>query len=133
MFKVPGFKFKSVYLQTYSWHSSCPCDFPLESGSIMKVLHGLVHAFHIYVAMEFLCSYRPSAGTFLVLSKGNINTSLKCLCGLCCKAQITSKTCIMFAGKPKTGGMAVLSKQGFPIIREKSKRQSAKCTIPETE
>lgn len=80
--------------------------------------------------MEFLCFYRPSAGTFLVLSEGNINTSLKCLCGLCCRAQITSKTWISFAVKPKTASMAMPRKQGFSIVREKSKRQSAKCTIP---
>lgn len=85
---------------------------------------------HWLSPMEFLCFYRPSARTFLVLCKGNIGTNLKCLCGLCCRAQITSQTCIISAGKPKTGSMAVLRKQRFSIIREKSKRQSAKCTIP---
>lgn len=80
--------------------------------------------------MEFFCFYRPSAGTFLVLSKSNISPGLKCLCGLCCRAQITSQTCTISAGKPKTGSMAMLRKQGFSIISKKSKMQSAKCIIP---
>lgn len=80
--------------------------------------------------MEFLWFYRGSAGPVLVWSKGSINPSLKCLRGLCCRAQITSKTCIIFAVKLKAGSVAVLRKQGFSPIREKSKRQSTKCTIP---
>lgn len=80
--------------------------------------------------MEFLWFYRASAGTFLVWSKGSINTSLKCLGGFCCRAQITSKTCIISAVKLKAVSVAVLRKQGFSLIREKSQRQSAKCTTP---
>lgn len=96
---------ESVFLTPRIWKSQ-----NVICMSTSKVLFMLSHCFHVGLYMIIVISVilQTCCKVLLVLSKGNMNISLKCLYRPWCRSQISSKTCIIFAVRLKAAIMSVL-------------------------